>query len=73
MQRRQLKLFDGMESPMTSYFDNDTNGLEAGKAAVIARLEETELQHLHHLEQKRHQIQVTVVYVYLCAMNLKFE
>ena len=64
MQSRQPKLFDGIELPMTSYFDNDTNGLEAGKSAIVARLEETELQHLRHLEQKRHQIQVTIPYVY---------
>ena len=73
MQSRQPKLFDGVELPMASYFDNDTNGLEAGKAAVIARLEETELQHLRHLEQKRHQIQVTIPYVYLSATNRECE
>lgn len=50
-----------MDASINSYFDNDTNDVESNKKATIARLEEVELQHLRDLEQKRHQIQVTLI------------
>ena len=57
IQNRQAKLFDGIDTCMTSCYNNDTNNLETKEA--IALLEEAELQHLRNLEAKRHQIQVT--------------
>ena len=63
VQNRNAALFDGIDASITSLFDNDTNDFETRKLAAIARFEEAELQHLHELEEKRHQIQVILVII----------